>query len=620
MKSKSDNNANKNLGVINPLLSGVIAVTIYFKTDLQDPFNSPKMWILFLLAAWLLGSIFTSINMVRTYKNLKYLFVILALFNLVMLIGALQTDNTITAFFGEIQRRNGFLTYFCMSVVLLSSAMFIKFNNIRRLFMGAFVTGLIIGTYGLMQHNGKDFVKWVNNYNSIIGTLGNPNFAAALMAVVATIVFGIAMNNSFNLMYRLSSLTLVVLLLIVTYFSQARQGLISMFVGIGLFMLIYIYSWNKKIGIFSIVVGSLFSITGILGMLQIGPLTHLLYKPTVSVRGYYWRAGISMVKENPLFGVGIDRYGAYFKQYRETGYSLAYGMELSSTNAHNTPIQFFATGGLPLGITYLLLLLFVFFIGFKTLIKTSGSKRLLFGSIYSAWIAFHSQSLVSIDNIGISIWGFMLAGAIVALSLEILVSDDQNNISKISYRISESKKLFQPILSIILLIPAIILVSQLHRGESNMFKVKSSFNPTPGADNKIMRDFALKTIRDPSLNGFSKLDMAVSLENAGYTTEAIKTVQDVYAADPRSLDALNLLSLASVQLKDLNKAIDYRREIAKLDPWNADNYLQLGRYYKSNGDSANMIEMLNKILSFAPNTDQAKVARSELVLDKGAIK
>ena len=153
-----------------------------------------------------------------------------------------------------------------------------------------------------------------------------------------------------------------------------------------------------------------------------------------------------------------------------------------------------------------------------------------------------------------------------------------------------------------------------------MFKVKSSFNPTPGADNKIMRDFALKTIRDPSLNGFSKLDMAVSLENAGYTTEAIKTVQDVYAADPRSLDALNLLSLASVQLKDLNKAIDYRREIAKLDPWNADNYLQLGRYYKSNGDSANMIKMLNKILSFAPNTDQAKVARSELVLDKGAIK
>ena len=620
MKSNANNNSDKNLRVINSLLLGVVAITIYFKTDLQDPFNSPKMWILFLLTTWLLGSIFTSINIIKADKNLKYLFVILALFNLVMLLDALNTDNITTAFFGEIQRRNGFLTYFCMSVVLLSSAIFLKFNNIRRLFIAAFVTGLIIGIYGLMQHNGKDFVKWVNNYNSIIGTLGNPNFAAALMAVVATIVFGIAINSSFNLIYRLSSLILVGLLLIVTYLSQARQGLISMFVGIGLSMLIYIYSWNKKIGILSLVGGSLFSIAGILGMLQIGPLTHLLYKPTVSVRGYYWRAGISMMKDNPLFGVGIDRYGAYFKQYRETGYSLSYGMELTSTNAHNTPIQFFATGGIPLGLMYLLLLSFVFYVGVKGLVKSKGNERLILGSIFSAWVAFHSQSLVSIDNIGISIWGFLLAGAVVALSLDILSINEPNKNLKITNRISESKKLFQPILSIILLIPAIILVSQLHRGESDMFKLKSSFNPTPGADNKVMRDFALKTLKDPFLNEYSKLDIAISLENAGYTTEAIKTIQDVHIADPRSFDALNLLSLASLQLNDINKAIEYRKEIAKLDPWNADNYLQLGRYYKSNGDSANMVKTLNKIMSFAPNTDQAKLARTELILDKGAIK
>ena len=364
----------------------------------------------------------------------------------------------------------------------------------------------------------------------------------------------------------------------------------------------------------------MFSFVGVLGMLQIGPLTQLLYKSSVSVRGYYWRAGISMMKDNPLFGVGIDRYGAYFKQYREPGYSLSYGMELTSSNAHNTPIQFFATGGIPLGIMYLLLLSFVFFVGVKGLIKSKGNERLILGSIFSAWIAFQSQSLVSIDNIGISIWGFLLAGAIVALSLEVLNNSEQNNISKTHNRISESKKLFQPIVSIMLLIPTIILVSQLNRGESDMFKLKSSFNPAPGVDNKLMKDFALKTLKDPFLSGYSKLDIAIFLEKGGYTTEAIKTIQDVYAVDPRSLDALNLLSLVSEQVKDLGKAIKYRNEIVKLDPWNAVNYLQLGRYYKLTGDNTKMNEMLNKIISFAPNTDQAKSAKSEFILDKGAIK
>ena len=73
----------------------------------------------------------------------------------------------------------------------------------------------------------------------------------------------------------------------------------------------------------------------------------------------------------------------------------------------------------------------------------------------------------------------------------------------------------------------------------------------------------------------------------------------MYAVDPRSLDALNLLSLVSEQVKDLGKAIKYRNEIVKLDPWNAVNYLQLGRYYKLTGDNTKMNEMLNKIISFA---------------------
>jgi hypothetical protein len=62
----------------------------------------------------------------------------------------------------------------------------------------------------------------------------------------------------------------------------------------------------------------------------------------------------------------------------------------------------------------------------------------------------------------------------------------------------------------------------------------------------------------------------------------------------------------------LDQVNTYRLQIAKYDPFNAANYLQLGRNYKSIGDLAKMNEMRSKILSFAPNTEEAKQAISEL--------
>ena len=108
----------------------------------------------------------------------------------------------------------------------------------------------------------------------------------------------------------------------------------------------------------------------IFGMLQKGPLTGLLYKPSVSVRGYYWNAAIEMFKSNPLTGVGFDSYGYYFKEFRSIEYPLRYGFELTSSNAHNTFLQLFATGGFFLGISYLTLVISTLLVGLK-LVKKS---------------------------------------------------------------------------------------------------------------------------------------------------------------------------------------------------------------------------------------------------------
>jgi tetratricopeptide (TPR) repeat protein len=102
------------------------------------------------------------------------------------------------------------------------------------------------------------------------------------------------------------------------------------------------------------------------------------------------------------------------------------------------------------------------------------------------------------------------------------------------------------------------------------------------------------------------------LAGMGFPTERLDLLNKLYAADPRNLDTLNLLASFNQQLGKYQEAIKYRNQIAKLDPWNAENYLVLGRYYKELGDKSNMQITLDKILSFASADPVSATAKSEL--------
>ena len=83
--------------------------------------------------------------------------------------------------------------------------------------------------------------------------------------------------------------------------------------------------------------------------------------------------------------------------------------------------------------------------------------------------------------------------------------------------------------------------------------------------------------------------------------------------DPRNLDMLITRAAVSEFMQDYKKAIELRLSMDKYDPWNVKNYLQLGVDYKYLGDYDSMIIQKNKILKFAPNSEEAKTAITVLV-------
>jgi O-antigen ligase len=593
------------------IYGGLALVTLYFQTNLADPFNSPKLWVLLFIASWLTGYIVSFRKIIFLIKPITSLFYLVAAFVFFALLATIFANFHQTAIFGDTQRRNGFISYLSLAIIIIATSVFIRLFNIKKLFLITYFVATISVVYALMQTTDNDFIKWNNGYNPIITTLGNPNFAAAVMAVMGVLIFSSVFIKEFAMHYRILSLLLTLLLLFSIYRSNARQGLLSYILGTGLFLLIWLYGKNRKLGVIASLIGISLVIVSILGMLQVGPLEKYLYKPSVTLRGYYWQAGIEMLKHHPFFGVGMDSYGYYFKEYRDVTYPLNYGFNLTSTNAHNTFIQFFATGGLFLGAAYLILNAYILrraIIGLKNL---TGGNKLIFAGVFSAWTAFHAQSLVSIDNLGISIWGWVLGGSIIGLSVSAItpVSEERKYFQVKQNSINLSKSLISGTTSIL----AVILVSLLYEGENNSYKIMQAYDLQNQTSKEIFRELNLKTINtylnDPSY----KLSASMNLAQSGFVEEALAQVKKIYTENPRNLDALNILATAYEQTNRIPEAIIYREKISKLDPWNADNYLFLGKDYKEQGDLIKTKEVLDKILSFASGTKVAEQAKIDLV-------
>lgn len=611
MKTSSRLTKIEDLSPLRWILGGLISVTLYFQTTLADPFNSPKLWLLIFFAAWLTGHVFNYRTVIFTIKPITYLTYLILAFLSTLLLATLFTDFRYVAIFGDTQRRNGFFQYLSLSIILVATSIFVRTFNIKKFFIVTYFIASILSVYSIAQTTGNDFVRWNNPYNAVIATLGNPNFAAAVMAIMGVLTFSSVFINIFSYKHRILATILAVLLLFVVYKSNARQGLLAYLLGAGVFLTIWLWTMNKKLGILAIVLGSTVFIISTLGMLQVGPLTKYLYKPSVSIRGYYWRAGLEMLTSHPFFGVGIDRYGAYFKEYREVKYPLTYGYEITSSNAHNTFIQFFATGGFFLGLAYLVLNSYILRRAIYGIKNLSGDSRLLIAGIFSAWIAFQAQSLISIDNIGISIWGWILGGSIVGLSTSVgAVTNEKEVYFK---RNGSSINLGRAITSGFVTLLALILVVTLYRGESNSYKGSESVNLQDPASRSYYKELQLKVINTPLNDPTYKLIAASRLIQGGFMDEGLAEVKKIYLKDPRSSDSLILFALTYKQLNNLPMAITYREKLAKLDPWNATNYLELGRDYKAVGNLVKSQEMLDKILSFAPNGPIAEQASKELV-------
>jgi len=419
---------------------GALAVTIVLTDRITtDPVNVSKMVVLSVVGFSVLPVLFIQRHELLT-KNRLILSVTLALL-LFALISSFTSANTFErGLYGAFSRNTGLITYTALVLIFLGATLIARPQNFQKVITALVIAGVVNTIYSLLAASGNDIITWNNPYGAILGTFGNPNFISAFMGMFFTLLIVRIFDQNVSKRLKFLFVGLLPFVVLTIYFSRSLQGI--MVAAFGTILATYFYIRAKEgylkasyLYLGGMLTTGIFSLAGVFGK---GPLASLLYSYTVDLRGEYWKAGINMGLDNPIFGIGIDSYGTYYRTYRELSATIVPGLEVGTDTAHNVVIDIFAGTGFPGLIAYLVINGYVLFFGLKYIkgLKTFDGT---FYTLFLCWAAYQLQSLVSINQIGLAIWGWLLGGLVLAysrLNLSNISADKQIE----TYGLNKNKK------------------------------------------------------------------------------------------------------------------------------------------------------------------------------------
>jgi hypothetical protein len=290
-----------------------------------------------------------------------------------------------------------------------------------------------------------------------------------------------------------------------------------------------------------------------------GPISNLVNFNTLIDRFYVWSSSIAMGKENLLYGVGIDSYRYWFGEYMQKETVNDVGSVESYDNAHNIFMQYFATGGLFLLLSYSLLTFFIFYCVYK-LIKVEKFNYYLI-VLVCIWVIIQLQSLVSPEHIVISAWQWIISGAIVAEYYS------KVKVHSTSSKIIDANKNFSKNIVFILIFVFILFISPTLKAEYKVNQI-------------IKKPYVLESedIRSASLE-ISKLTLPLKYpELKVFSVAVLLKFQDFSGALNLALDCTNRfprftrgwVTLATVYEESGNKALALLawKKASTLDPLN----------------------------------------------------
>jgi hypothetical protein len=420
-----------------------------------------------------------------------------------------------------------------------------------------------------------------------------------------------AKNRTFQALYAVGLLANLYIL----WRSGSIQGVFGFAIGAAVIFLVKLWLVNERYGQIGLVLAFISGTPLALAVLNIGPFANKLYQSTLQNRLDYWNAAIGMFKDHPFSGVGIDRFGEYYRQYAVQN-QVVQGQ--ITDNAHSVYLQLLATGGLVLFIPYLLLILFITFLGLKSVIKLQGKDKLKVSAVFGIWLGTITVNVVTIDNLGVGVWFWITGGVLVTISSTHSQNESSNQFSKDKTTKGKSTKSansesFFPVtyaasfilvtLVLVILVPALGKSSTLYN-----FRNKASSYTTQKYVPALVSE-SRGASNDPQyLLQLANLALTQNAPN-----EAFVMIDQVNKLDSRSYYGNYFAAFALEALNKRSEAIKYRERLKELDPWNNTSLIELIKDYLSVGNRVSAAEIAALIKRNYPGS-QSDIDASALLV------
>jgi len=400
------------------LLVWTAGITTLFvlPTTAIDPINVPKLAIIAIGGFVALGALVGERKMLSQAKyRLVQLFGGLFILDLILVL-LFSGSNFNQEFYGTFGRSTGFIAYFSLCALFLASVVASNTLSLSRIIWALLITGGASILYGLIQKIGADPFNWVGSYSQVFGFLGNPNFQSSFVGFNGILAFALILGKK-KVWLRILLVADVLASVVVIGFTNSQQGFLVLTGGMAIVSLMWIRSSKLKIFRIPALIGSIVAAGFVaLGSLNSGPLATLLYKASVTYRGDYWRAGWKMTVEHPLLGIGLDSYGDWYRRSRSIEATLRRGPDVVSNAAHNVLLDLSSNGGFPLLCIYLFMLALVIISTIKVLRRSSIFDP-TFTGLFSVWVAYQAQSIISLNQLGLAVWGWIISGLIIGYEI-----------------------------------------------------------------------------------------------------------------------------------------------------------------------------------------------------------
>lgn len=393
---------------------GLLAMVFILYTRLSDiavhvhngPSIAQSFIVLLILAIIVRWSIFH-----EKPEGWAKLAIILCLYGLVGFTSIVYAENLTRVLTG--------LSYFARDAIIAILVVILLQNmkDFKRVIWVLIIVGIFLGTLSTYQFLTGSFTNnfggfanarimqilgETNDYR-IGGPIGDPNYFAQIMVVIAPLALE-RLNHDSKPSHRFLALWALVVIILSIMFTYSRGGLLALLVTIGLYYMIHPPRLAQiPILIVAIVIFLSFApdkyLDRIFSLNQLFSSSDLLKVDDSALRSRVNEnlAAWEMIKSNPLFGVGLGNYATAYAEYsRELGVAV---IGIDGIAAHNLYLEVLAETGI-IGLTIFLSLIYF-----------------ALNSIYQAYKSFNNKKFKDLSRLisgfGLGIIGYLTAASFI---------------------------------------------------------------------------------------------------------------------------------------------------------------------------------------------------------------